>query len=444
MIPLVYRDLLRDAQARRLLSGLGVSALGDGMSMVSVAWLAVLISPAGNPGVFVGLTVASYSLPGAVGALALSRLLRHRPAWVLVFASTWVRAGCLGAIALVWATGALAPYVYLALLAGSSVLSAWGNAGEYTLLSQLSGPQGRLAANSLYSAQVSLAVIAGPALAGLLAAPLGVGSLLAVDAASFAFLGIQAWRTRQGTTAADGPTSSDAAGSGFRQLRRLGLISLIILTWLFFFLYGPVEDALPVYVAHELHASAALLGAYWTAFGVGALVAALGTGTLPNHNIRRLTLLIVAGWGACLLPFTVAPAAVTLTCFALGGLIYGPFIPLTYTLLQSSATSASLPAVLAARSAIIMVSSPLGTAAGGPIVATLGAAWTLTASGAATVLLAVFTGIIWRRKSQPTHRDRDAPIEATTGPFSNLPPGSASATPVSPARSHRAEDLVSQ
>ena len=112
MIPLVYRDLLRDAQARRLLSGLGVSALGDGMSMVSVAWLAVLISPAGNPGVFVGLAVASYSLPGACRVLV---------------------------------------------------------------------------------------------------APLGVGSLLAVDAASFAFLGIQAWRTRQGTAAAHLPRMSSGA-----------------------------------------------------------------------------------------------------------------------------------------------------------------------------------------------------------------------------------------
>lgn len=159
----------------------------------------------------------------------------------------------------------------MALLAGSSVLSAWGNAGEYTLLSQLSGPQGRLAANSLYSAQVSLAVIVGPALAGVLLAPLGIGSLLAVDAASFAFLGIQAWRTRLSTSTAEEPASSAAAESGFRQLRRLGLMSLIILTWLFFFLYGPVEDALPVYVSRELHASAGLLGAYWTSFGaIGA------------------------------------------------------------------------------------------------------------------------------------------------------------------------------
>lgn len=251
MIPVVYRDLLRDAQARRLLTGLGVSALGDGMSMVSVAWLAVLTAPAGNTGVFVGLALAAYALPGAAGAVALSRLLRHRPARVLVLASSWLRAGCLGAIALMWAAGALAPYGYVALLAGSSVLSAWGSAGESTLLSQLGGPRGRLAANSLYSAQASLAVIAGPALAGVLIAPLGIGSLLAVDAASFAFLGIQAWRTRLTSAAPEeaAAAGSGATESGFRQLRRLGLISLTILTWLFFFLYGPVEDALPVYAA---------------------------------------------------------------------------------------------------------------------------------------------------------------------------------------------------
>src|SRR5436305_1022545 len=29
---------------------------------------------------------------------------------------------------------------------------------------------------------------------------------------------------------------------------------------------GPVEDALPVYVAHDLHAPARLLGAYWASF----------------------------------------------------------------------------------------------------------------------------------------------------------------------------------
>jgi hypothetical protein len=118
---------------------------------------------------------------------------------------------------------------------------------------------------------------------------------------------------------------------------------------------------------------------------------------LRGRATRRITLLIVAGWGACLIPFAFAPVGVTLVCFAVGGLVYGPFIPLTYALFQSITSTANLPSVLAARSAALIVATPLGTAIGGPIVAGLGAGWTLTASGAATVLLAAVAAPIWLR-----------------------------------------------
>jgi hypothetical protein len=69
------------------------------------------------------------------------------------------------------------------------------------------------------------------------------------------------------------------------------------------FLYWPVEDALPVYVAHGLHAHAGLLGAYWTSFGVGALASTLLAEALRSRATMPVTLLIVSGWGACLVPF---------------------------------------------------------------------------------------------------------------------------------------------
>jgi predicted MFS family arabinose efflux permease len=379
------------------LAGLGVSSLGDGMSTVTIAWLAVRTAPAGRLGLFVGLALAAYSLPGAIGAMALGRYLRHRPARSLVLAHCVLRAGFLGAIVVLALTGALSPIAYVGLLAGSSLLASWGSAGEYTVLAEIGGADGRLAANSLASAQVWLATIVGPATAGLLLVKVEPGWLLAFDAASFAFLGRQAWRTHTVAPATDEAVDTRAAESGFRLLRRNDLLGLIALTWLFFFLYGPVEDALPVYVAHDLHAHARMLGAYWTSFGVGALASTLLTGALRGRATRRVTLLIVAGWGACLVPFAFAPAGVTLLCFAAGGLIYGPFVPLTYALFQSITTTGNLPSVLAARSAALTVSTPLGTAIGGPIVAGLGAGWTLTASGAATVLLAAVAAPIWRR-----------------------------------------------
>src|ERR1700738_2979894 len=189
VIPTVYRGLLRDHGTRRFMTGLGLSSLGDGMSTVTIAWLAVKTAPAGQLGVFVGVSVAAYSLPGAIGALAFGRLLRARPARALVLAPGRLRASLLGTIVVLSATGTLFPFLYIALLAASSLLAAWGNAGEYTMLAELGGPDGRLAANALANAQVSLAVIIGPALAGLLLVTIGPAWLLAFDAASFVFAG---------------------------------------------------------------------------------------------------------------------------------------------------------------------------------------------------------------------------------------------------------------
>jgi MFS family permease len=371
------------------------------MSTVTIAWLAVRIAPAGMLGLYVGLAVAAYTLPGAVGAVALGPVLRHRPARALVLMHCVLRTGFLGAVVVLSASGLLVPAAYIALLAGSSLLASWGNAGEYTMLAELGGPEGRLAANALASAQVSLATIVGPVLAGVSLIRVAPSWLLAFDAASFAFLGAQAWRTHTATSTTDQPVDTRAAESGFRLLRRADLLGLIALTWLFFFLYGPVEDALPVYVARDLHAHASLLGAYWAAFGVGALVATVATGTLRGRDMRRTTLLIIVGWGACLVPFAFAPRAVTLVCFAVGGLVYGPFVPLSYALFQSATSTANLPSLLAARSALVAISTPLGTAVGGPIVGRLGAANTLTASGIATVLLAGVASLVWARRAEP-------------------------------------------
>ncbi len=379
--------------------GLGVSSLGDAMSAVTIAWLAVRLAPPGAVGVFVGGALAAYTLPGAVGALALGRLMWSRPARSLVLYNGLLRAGLLAAIAVLSLSGSLAPASYLVLLAGSSILSAWGSAGEYTLLSAIGGPARRLAANSLASAQSSTAVIVGPALAGLLLAPVGPAWLIMVDAASFLFLGLQVSRMPATELPAD---ETPGAESGFRLLRRYRLMGLIAVTWLFFFLYGPVEDALPVHVAKDLHAHGSLLGLYWSAFGVGALVAALLTGVVREHDSRTVTVVIVAGWGLCLIPFAFAPTGVTVVCFALGGLIYGPFIPLTYSLVQSVTTTARLPAVLAARSAFTVVATPMGAAVGAPLVGAIGAGATLAASGAATILLAGATALSWFRPRAST------------------------------------------
>lgn len=407
----VYRRVLRDPATRGLLTGLAASALGDGVSAVTIAWLAVRLAPHGSLGVFVGVAVAAYSLPSALGAIAFRGSMARRSARGLVLFDCGLRAGFLGAVAVLELAGSLSPWLYVGLLAASSLMGSWGQAGTYTLLAILTPAEDRHGANSLASSQVSAATILGPAVAGALLAPVGPGWLIAVDAVSYVVLGVAALRVRlpegAGVPRAEQtlPAGTEGTGAARRpggerprgMLRRHGLTGLILLSVAFFFIYGPVEDALPVYVVHHAHRDGSrLLGEYWTVFGVGALIGALWAGRRTPGNPRAVTVAIVAGWGACLLPFGFAPVGVTLACLALGGAIFGPFLPLTYSLLQSAVPTSELPSLLAARSAFTVVAAPLGTAIGGPLVGWLGPATVLVGSGAATMALAAVALGVWR------------------------------------------------
>lgn len=395
LLPRAYRPLLAHVRFRRLLPASAASDLGDGMSAVAVAWLAIAIAPPGRSGLLLGAAVAAYSLPGAAGALVFGRWLRRLPARRVLVANSALRAVLLGCVPLAWALGALRPGLYVALLAGSSMLTAWGAAGKYALLAEMLPAERRLAGNALVSSAGSAAIIIGPALAGLLATVVSPAWIIGLDALSFAVLAGQVARLG-GEAPAAAPVDATRSFAGLRLLRgRPELLGLLIVTWLFYFLYGPVEVALPLHVTADLHASASLLGLYWSLFGVGSVAGALASGVLRRSPLWPTTLGIVAGWGAMLVPFGLhAPATVSLVCFALGGVIYGPFTALSFTLFQERTPAAWLTTVLAARSAALLTASPVGTAIGGPLTAALGPSRVLAASGVTTILLALAGAVV--------------------------------------------------
>lgn len=371
------------------------------MSVVAVAWLAIQIAPPGRSGLFVGAAIAAYALPGAAGALVFGRWLRRLPAQRLLAADSWLRASLLGCVPLAWTAGVLTPVLYVVLLAGSSVLHAWGSAGKYSLVAQILPPDQRLAANALVSSSTSASVIVGPALAGFLAMAVSPAWIIGLDAVSFAVLALQVGRLGgvAKPIAMSGPVGTGRSAAGLHLLRRQPeLLGVLALTWFFNFLYGPVEVALPLHVTDDLHAESSLLGLYWTLFGVGAVLGSLAAGALRKLPLWPVTLAIVAGWGLTLVPFGLGgPASVSVACFALGGVIYGPFTALSFTLFQDRTPAAWLTTVLAARSAALLTAAPVGTALGGPLTAALGPRLVLAASGITTVVLAIVaTGVrVW-------------------------------------------------
>jgi predicted MFS family arabinose efflux permease len=390
---------------RRLLLGFAVSYLGDGMSFVAVAWLAIELAPQATAGLWVGAAVAAYTLPGVVGALVFGRRLRRVPARRLLLADNLVRGLLLGAIPLAWLAGLLTLPLYVVLLGVSSLLHAWGSAGRYTLLAELLPDEQRLAANTLVSSLEFAAMIAGPAIAGVLVTYVSSALVLGLDALSYLFLAVLVARMRLPGSGHVSLVDQAAARGGFALLRfHPELLGLLTLTWFFNLLYGPVEVALPLHVTDDLHAPGTLLGLYWMLFGIGAVLGGLAVGALRQLPLWPVTVGIVVAWGLLLLPFGLdAPTAVTIACFTLGGAIYGPFVPLSVTLMQAKSPPQHLAPMLAARSAVLLTASPLGTALGGPLTTALGPRATLGGSGLATVVLGTVASVLLlaRRSRSP-------------------------------------------
>lgn len=325
------------------------------------------------------------------------------PARRLLLADNVVRGVFLGAVPLAWLAGLLSLPLYVVLLAVSSLLHAWGSAGKYTLLAELLPDEQRLAANTVVSSLNFAATIAGPAI-GVLVTYASSALVLGLDALTYVFLAVLVARMRLPESGHVSLVDQAAARGGLALLRsHPELLGLLTLTWFFNLLYGPVEVALPLHVTDDLHAPGTLLGLYWMLFGIGAVLGGLAVGALRQLPLWPVTVAIVVAWGLTLLPFGFeVPTAVTVASFMLGGVIYGPFVALSVTLMQATSPPQHLAAMLAARSAVLLTASPLGTALGGPLTTALGPRATLSGSGLATVALGAIACVLLlvRRRNQ--------------------------------------------
>jgi MFS family permease len=405
-----FRRVLARPVLRRVMPAMALSAIGDGMSLVAVAWLAVGIAPADEAGVWTAMAVAAYALPATIGAAALARLVRGLPSTTLVSLDATLRAIALGTIAALAISGALTPAVYVILLAVSSLLHAWGNAGAYTLIAEFVPDEDRVPGNALLSTFQQASFVVGPALAGALTAWAGPGWVIAADAASFAVLAVTSRLAARSAAplspaeplAASGaaiPPPMSTATSGTRAiLGNRRLVGLLAVTCVFFFLYGPVEVALPIHIAQEIQGSAALLGTFWAIFGIGAIAGGAGAGLLRHQPLWTVIAAIIIGWGVALLPLGLTDSVLPgLVGFAVGGVIYGPFTAICIALFQRSSPPHLLSRVLATRSALTTPSTALGTLIGGPIVTAIGGRTTLLASALLTIAFGIAVAAASRR-----------------------------------------------
>lgn len=234
-------------------------------------------------------------------------------------------------------------------------------------------------ANGAYHSLENLAGVAGPLLAGVLVAVVGATSVLWVDAATFAVSAILVARVAPALTAK--PPEREAGGYradialGWQVLRtdrflRAMTAAAVALNFLGAPLFAVI---LPVY-GDRIYGSATALGLLLAGFGLGMLSGSLLFSLRGEQLSRRGLLLgglmLTALPLAALVAFPSLPVAVA--ALALAGLGSGPINPLVFTVLQERVPADVRGRVFGTIIGTALAAAPLGIAAAGFLVESMG------------------------------------------------------------------------
>jgi predicted MFS family arabinose efflux permease len=383
-----YRRVLRDPKVGALLAGDVVSNVGDGMIITALPLLTLRVRggvPA--PLAIAAVEASPYVLATALAfAIGLTRL--RIPPRASIIADCLLRGGVLAALGLLAMSDAVTlPVLVCGLLAGS-VFRMVGMSARRLAVTAMVPPEGRLAANGLLGTSANLAIYAvGPLLGGVLAAVRNPGVALLVDGASLVLLLAAAVFVTPSTGGSVDGESIPA--SGLRILRRVPITArLLVVVFGFNLFYMPVEVALPLLVRGPLQGDAVSLGLIWTGFGVGALIGAVLTNALRRLPEQRLLLSIIGGWALVVVLLILAPSVpYAVVVLFVGGLVYAPFTPVVYTLVQSMLAADEQQPVITLWTAGAVLAAPLGLALGGPLVQEVGTRGGLAVSALLTIAL---------------------------------------------------------
>jgi MFS family permease len=389
-----YVGVLSNPHRRRLYLGLFISSIGDGLAAVSVPWLALEVAGSVNRALAVAAAGTAAFLPGIPVSL-IAGLRRWQLSGRRILLIDSVLRGCLFALVGVLAViHQLGLGWYVLILAVSSLTRTLATGARRTAIDALIRPEQRLAANSLLGTCLQLGFeVLGPIAGGLLIAGPGAGIALLLDAGSFAVLyGLALTIPVAARSKATEDQRPAPRLTVLRSVPRV-VLWLIGVTFLFNFLYGPIDVGLPLFVRENLSAGPALYGQMFTVFGIGSLIGSLVVGSMHRQSVVRWVLVVaILGWGGAALLLSLARTpAIALLAFGFGGLVYGPSVAAIVTVIQGATPAAESVPVISIWAAVTIGALPLGIALGGPIVAVLGTRDTFALCAALTLVLGLAT-----------------------------------------------------
>ena len=345
---------------RRYFAGQLISLSGTWMQTVAAIWLILSLT---DSGVAVGLTTALQFLPmlllGAWGGLLADRIPKRR---LLIATQLLMAVPALGLFA-VTATGVVAPWmVYLAVFAMGAV-NAVDNPTRQSFVFEMVGPDRVVNAVSLNSVIVQAARIAGPALAGILIATVGVVPCFALNALTFAAMIFALWgMDERGLHAASvAERTPGAIRAGLRYvLRTPELFVPLALMALVGTLGFNFQVVLPLLAKFSFDGGAGAYAALVSAMAVGSIAGALVNGAHGRTGPRLIAGGALAFGVTALLSAAMPSLALEIPMLALLGAASVTFAATINSTLQLAVSAEMRGRVMALYSVVFLGSTPIG------------------------------------------------------------------------------------
>ena len=405
---------------RRYFIGQAISLVGTWMQTVGQAWLVLQLTGSGTA---LGLVMAAQFLPvlalAPYGGLLVDRADKRR-----LLVGTQAALGLLAlALGVLTVSGVVELWMVVVLAVLLGVVNAVDTPGRQAFALEMVGREQIRNAVTLNSLLVNGARAAGPAVAGILIATIGLGACFLVNAASYvAVLAALAGMDRSALLPS--PPAERARGQvreGLRYVRRTGgLLVPLLMVGLIGTLAFEFSVVLPVLAQRTFDGGAGTYALLTSAIGAGAILGGLATAGRRGTGIRALT------WAALAfaLALAMAAAAPTLATAVAALMLVGAasitFLATGNSTIQLTSEPAFRGRVMALWAVAFLGSTPIG----GPIVGMVADALTPRsglALGAIACLAAAGIGAV--ALARGVRADGDPPV----GRRPAVPAGSAPA-----------------
>jgi MFS family permease len=311
--------LRRYRHFRRLWAGQVISGMGSQLTIVAVSYQVYALTHSTLVVGMIGLAQLGPLLAGSVWGGALADAMDRRRLLILTQVAS---AAAVSGLVVNASFAHPAVWPLFVCTAAGAAFQGVDSPTRRAALPMLVDQADVTPAIALQTSIQQLALVAGPALAGVLIATIGLSSVFGIDVASFGVALVAALLLPALVPSGGGtPMGLRSIGEGFQHLRGQKLLSATYWIDLNAMIFGMPRAVFPALGTGLFGGGAGVVGLLYAAPGAGALVGSLFTGwcSRVRHQGRAIAICVVV-WGSTIALFGIIPVLwIGLALLALAG-----------------------------------------------------------------------------------------------------------------------------